>query len=273
MKSDIEKTKTEILTYLPLIQQEYNISAEKINEIIKSIDKRITYGDEGISFHVINGILYLPRIAYSIIDELKKHELYGSTTNTGVKVENYLQTDNTYRDYINHMITDGYNAMDYFMDSLLHETMHMCGGRGGTSLEEGINELKTRQLAQKYNIKIAAVGYNKEVEIAQLLETILGKETMDIIAFLSDEQIKEYLCTHHTDDEIKLYYDVKNTMKKEGAIYQTQTIKTNNPFEKAEGYDSMEYTETKKIISKYIKSRMQFTSNQTLEVSNHSHLR
>ncbi len=252
MNNDIEQIKIELLKYLPLIKQEYNISDEKINDIIQNIDERITYGDKGISFFVRNGVLYLPKIAYGVISELQQNELYGTTKDTGVKVENYLNTDTTYLDYINHMITDGYSAMDYFMDSLLHETMHMCGGRGGTSLEEGIHELKTRQLAQKYNIKIAAVGYNKEVEIAQMLENILGKQTMDIIAFLTDDQIDLYLSAHHTDEEIKLYYDVKNTMKKEGEAYQTQTIKTNNPFEKAAVYDSMEYTETKKNINRYI---------------------
>jgi len=50
--------------------------------------------------------------------------------------------------------------------------------------KEGINELKTRELAQKYNIKIAAYGYSKEVEMAKKMQKIIGKETMDELTFI-----------------------------------------------------------------------------------------
>ena len=253
MNDDIKIIKNQILEFLPLIQKEYNISEEKINDIIKNIDRKIMFDDKGISFHVKHEVLYLPVMAYKMIEEFKKNEQYGTTKNTGVQIQNYLNTDSTYKDYITHMITYGYSVLDYFKDSLLHETLHMCGGGNDSSLEEGINELKTRQLAQKYNIKIAAVGYNQEVEIAQMLESILGKKTMDVIAFIKDKnQIYEYMVKHHTNEEIELYYNVKNTMEEEGKIYQTQTTKTNNPFEKAEVHDKLEYIKTKEIINSYM---------------------
>lgn len=246
-KKIVQKT---ILSYLPLIEYEYSIKKEEIKNIATNIDNIIEYSEDTISFFIRDGVLYLPAV-FPLFEKLKKHKNYNTCKDTGVPSDKYLNTDATYTDYINHVINDGLDVIDYYKESLLHETMHLCGGRGYTPLEEGINELKTRQLAQMYDIKIAAVGYQKEVEIAQELEKILGNYTMNQIAFMNNREINDYLNFYHTEEEINLYNEVRHTMNVEGYEYYTKVSSIENPFEKAKLYDSIEYKKTKAIINNY----------------------
>ena len=152
-----------------------------------------------------NGILLLPKVAYQIFQLLKNYENYGTKLNSHRNIADYLDTNTTYRGYITHLIESGMSVYDYFEESLLHETMHICGSRGGYPLEEGINELKTRELTQKYNIKIAAYGYSKEVEMAKKMQKIIGKETMDELTFISRYERIVFLRDKLGDEVAELY--------------------------------------------------------------------
>lgn len=139
--------------------------------------------EKTISFICHEGKLYLPVRAYRFFDKVRNLKEYNSEPGLRIKEENYLKTKATYKDYIEHVIKGGLTTRDYFLESLLHEAFHLCGSCGGYPLFEGINELKTRELAYKQKIVIAATGYQKEVEIALKLQEIFGKNGMDVIAF------------------------------------------------------------------------------------------
>ncbi len=129
--------------------------------------------------------------------------------------------------------------------------MHICGSQGGTPLEEGINELKTRELAQKNNIKIAAYGYSKEVEIAKRLQQIIGKEVMDELTFVSIPEKKIFLTDKLGDREAELYELISSKMIEKSVSYFDKLSQVNDPFEKAKLYESVDYGEVYQIIDNY----------------------
>jgi len=132
--------------------------------------------------------------------------------------------------------------------------MHLCGSNGGTPLEEGINELKTRELAVKYNIKIVSYGYSKEVEVAKNLQKLIGKEIMDELTFIPKSQRKFFISNKVSTEFAKLYELLSSKMIEKLAKYYRSLTKINNPFEKAKLYESIDYTELYEIIDNYKKN-------------------
>lgn len=202
-----------------------------------------------------NGILLLPKVAYQIFQLLKNYENYGTKLNSHRNIADYLDTNTTYRGYITHLIESGMSVYDYFEESLLHETMHICGSRGGYPLEEGINELKTRELTQKYNIKIAAYGYSKEVEMAKKMQKIIGKETMDKLTFISRYERIVFLRDKLGDEVAELYLQISDEMTKKSEDYYKKISQVSDPFEKAELYDNIDYTELYQIVDDYMDNK------------------
>ena len=202
-----------------------------------------------------NGILLLPKVAYQIFQLLKNYENYGTKLNSHRNIADYLDTNTTYRGYITHLIESGMSVYDYFEESLLHETMHICGSRGGYPLEEGINELKTRELTQKYNIKIAAYGYSKEVEMAKKMQKIIGKETMDELTFIPRYERKDFLRDKLGDEVAELYSQIYVEMMKKSEDYYKKISQVSDPFEKAELYDNIDYTELYQIVDDYMDNK------------------
>ena len=247
----VEEIRKKILCYTTLIEDEYPVSKSRIEEIRNDLNSKIHFEHGTITFFVRDGELYLPEDAFAVIDELKELKEYGTTSNTGVSVEHYLDTKTTYMDYIKHVICDGLDVLSFYEESLLHEVMHMCGGSGGSLLDEGFNELKTRELAQKYSIKIAAVGYQKEVEIAKKFEQILGTDVCDKLTFLPLEERNDYLYSVGGSELVGFYNQVRNTMDKEGAEYRKNLDTVRNPFVKAKLYDKVNYKNSWDVIERY----------------------
>lgn len=236
-EKDLIKVKKMILELLQLIKKEYKVSEDLINDIIDNIDNKVYFQNSSISFFVSNGKLYLPELAYSL---LKSN---GNKTNLyGVNIDDYLNTQNTYYDYINHVINDNLTPFDYFSESLLHEVMHLCGGKGGNPLQEGINELKTRELAKKYRLCIAATGYQKEVEVALKLQKIIGKSIMDVIAFKSVDRAFEYIKENDSIEHAELFLKTYSEMIKVNDYYQIQIESITNPYDKARLYETIDYS-------------------------------
>lgn len=251
MNQDLIEIKKDILNYIPIIYKEYGVDSRLIKDIVNHIDDRVRFSNQTISFFVRDGVLHLPELSYNMLNELKQHPRYNTTINTGVKCDNYLDTKTSYTDYINHIINDGLEPIDYFKESLLHEVMHMCGGGGGNPLQEGINELKTRELAKKHNLKIAAVGYQKEVEIVKELQSIVGKEVMDNIEFMNPMYSALYIEEHVGKEEADLYNAIYKEMKIIGKEYNTANRMVKNPYDKAAIYDKVDYSNVNKIINTY----------------------
>lgn len=131
----------------------------------------------------------------------KDHRPYNSET--------MVINNNTFLKYMVHVFISGTNAEGYYEDLLLHEVMHFCGSGGGSVLDEGINELLTRMLAQKHNLRTNSCGYPKEVNLAYELMKCFGQETIIRLAFMSslDEKI-EYLKNTFGVDAANMYLQV-----------------------------------------------------------------
>lgn len=254
MEQDFLKIKELLFEYIKLILNSYtNCNREQILNALNNNSEIVRFNTSNtITFIVQDGVLLLPKAAYQIFPLLKQYDNYGTKPNRGRNIEEYLDTNTTYMEYINHLIESGLSVYDYFEESLLHEAMHICGSCGSTPLEEGINELKTRELAQKNKIKIAAYGYSKEVEIAKKLQQIIGKEIMDELTFVKRHKRKEFLSTKLGEDVAELYGMLSSKMIEESKIYYDKLVHVNDPFEKAKLYESVDYTETHHIIDNYL---------------------
>lgn len=257
MNEDLIKIKKQLLDYINLILKEYpNCNRKEIADIINNDKEIVKFNSSNtITFVAKNGVLLLPKVAYQIFPLLKNCENYGTKLNSHRNIADYLDTNTTYRGYITHLIESGMSVYDYFEESLLHETMHICGSRGGTPLEEGINELKTRELAQKYNIKIAAYGYSKEVEMAKKMQKIIGKETMDELTFIPRYERKDFLRDKLGEKVAELYSQISVEMMKKSEDYYKKVFQVSDLYEKAELYDNIDYTDLYQIVDNYIDNK------------------
>lgn len=171
-----ERLASKIEEYVKIIISEYKdyIPKEQYDFLININNFRdfVHIEDIGtISLFVKNNHFYFPTSAYKIIDVLTKIPGYGSNKkHTPYTKDKLIDNDNTFLDYIKHIFLSGASVEQYYLELLLHETMHFCGSNGGSALMKGINELKTRELALKYNLLANGCGYPKEVKIALQLE-------------------------------------------------------------------------------------------------------
>lgn len=178
--------------------------------------------------------------------------------------DNMIINDNTYLTYIKHVFLKGLNPEEYFKEILLHETLHFCGSGGGNAIREGINELKTRQLAKKYSLLTSSCGYPKETKIAHELENIFGKDIINKISFAkSDLEIKNILDLI-SPVATSFYFELDAIMEKE---FYHKYMKYKfygflGPFKKAKKYNSIDYTEAYALIDKY-KKNLQISIKQS----------
>ena len=252
MIEDKNKIVKLLLTQLKIIISEFdNIKPELINYLLTS--NIVEFSDNNtISFFVKDGVLYLPKEIYSVLPKLKDHELYGVSPHDCRRIDEYLDTDTTYYDYIEHVIKAGLTPYQFFEESLLHEAMHLCGSGGGNPLDEGINELKTREIAQKHKIRIAAYGYPKEVEIAKELQEILGKNIMDQLAFMKPFDRYDFLIQNVGIEKANLYKKIFKDMVILSNNYYNKMKTISDPYEKAAEYKKINYTTIFDYIDDYV---------------------
>ena len=252
MKDDLDNIGKLLLRYIKTIINEYGvyIDSDIINHVLNN--KIVTFSNsDTISFIVKKGVLYLPKHIYSLIPEFQKNIGYGVLPNDGRRIEDYMDTSTTYYDYINHFIRGGLSAYNYFEESLLHEAFHLCGCSGNHPLEEGITELKTRELAQKYSIKIAGYAYPKEVEVAKKVQDIMGKDIIDELAFVLDNKY-DFLIGKVGIEKADLYLKVVKDMTDLSKGYYSKFEKISKPSDKAELYSQLDYSSVLKYLDEYI---------------------
>ena len=247
--SDAQKIRTILLNYIRIINNEYN------NSIIRNENEDLVVLNRAdtISFHVIKDQLYLPLKAYEMFPKLHRFSDFGTNKDDKREVFEYLDTNTTYADYIRHVIVAGLSEFDYFEESLLHEAMHLCGSGGGTALEEGINELKTRELAIKYNLKTSGYGYPKETEIAKRMQDVLGKELMDKLTFIGVNDRYAYLSKAVSVEIAEFYRIISLTMANISFDYSHNLSHISDPYEKAKLYDSLDYSEVFDMVDRFKK--------------------
>jgi len=207
-----------------------------------------------ISLFIRNGHFYFPLDAFIVLEELKKDSNFGSIPNHQTHNENnIILNDNTFETFIDHIILAGLTPQKYYEEILLHETMHFCGSGGRTAIREGINELKTRELAQKYGLLTSACGYPKETKIAYELQLQFGQDIINKIAFSkSNLEIKRIL-DELSEESTNFYFLLEQTMEEE-FYYKYMRHKfpgITGPIKKMKMYETLDYRESYKLIKKY----------------------
>ena len=244
------------------------IEIEKLVEIIKKeypnlvdipIDydlKKIVHIEETgtISLFVRNKNFYFPLDAFKVLEALKNIPGFGIMKNHKTFTEdNMIINDNTYITYIKHVFLKGLTPEEYFKEILLHETLHFCGSGGGTAIREGINELKTRQLAKKYGLLTSFCGYPKEIKIAYELEKIFGENIINKISFSKNNwEIKEILDSVSLEAS-SFFFSLEVIMENE---FHNKYMKYNfpgltGPLKKTQKYNSIDYTKAWELIDEY----------------------
>ena len=243
---------SEIEKLIKIIREEYPNLVDTTNY---DLEKMVHIEETGtISLFVRNRNFYFPLEAFKILDALKKIPGFGTVKNHKTyNQDNMIINDNTYLTYMKHVFLKGLTTEEYFKEILLHETFHFCGSGGGTAIREGINELKTRQLARKYDLLTSSCGYPKETKIAYELEKIFGEDIVNKIAFSkNDQQIIEILDSI-SPDATAFYYSLEMTMEKE---FYNKYMKYNfpgltGPLKKTQKYNSIDYTQAYELLDEY----------------------
>lgn len=248
-KKEIEKL---LLEYLKIIISEYgnHIDGDIVHYLLTNNVVEFSENNT-VSFLVYKNVLYLPKQVYAIMPSIESNIGYGSNRGHRRQPEEYLDTNTTYYDYINHFILAGLTPLEYFKESLLHEAMHLCGCRGGNPLEEGITELKTRELAQKYGIVISGYGYPKEVEVAKRVQSIIGKDVIEELMFLPYDRKRSFLIEKVGIEKADLYFTVSKDMQRLSASYFEQVKSASDPYQKAELYSNINYSTILAYLDEY----------------------
>lgn len=268
-KHNIDNTKfilaEDMKKYVKIILDEFgDVIPEEKQLFLRKIDdynERILLSDYGtISMFANNENIFMPIGAYKIFRFMKLMPGYGINKNHQMYKEGQIINTNTYYDYIKHVLISGMSVEEFFRDSLLHETMHFCGSGGSNALLEGFTELKTREIAQKYNLKASRCGYPKEVDIANRFQQIVGVDVANQIIFAqNDREIDNILREICGEDIAKLFSEISSLMNKElnskynhskfGGIF--------GPVKKAKAYSQINYSDIYQILSDYEKENKQ----------------
>jgi hypothetical protein len=99
----------------------------------------------------------------------------------------FIDNEKDYIDYLNYFILKGLKEIDYYMDVLPHETMHLIGIGGGV-IGEGIAERRTRQICKKYNLQCAPILHTKEAKLVGLMERLAGDPVITRAGFASGKE-------------------------------------------------------------------------------------
>lgn len=209
-----------------------------------------------VSLFVNKKNFYFPLDAFTVLETFKKIPGFGMIKNhkTCTK-DNMILNNNSYITYIKHVFLKGITPKEYFKENLLHETLHFCGSGGGNAVREGINELKTRQLAKKYGLLTSSCGYLKKTKIAYELEKIFGENIINKISFTKNhEEIKEILDSV-SPEATSFFFNLEEIMEKE---FYHKYMKypfpgVMGPFKKTQKYNSIDYTKAYKLINEYKK--------------------
>ncbi|MFA5603260.1 MAG: hypothetical protein WDA12_00170 [Bacilli bacterium] len=270
-KLNINKIKNnlaiDLQLYIEIIKDEYKdfISKERLDFLnsINDFKNIIIIKNTGtISMFVRDNNIYFPTSAYKIINKMKFIPGFGINKNhKSFHKSNLIVNDNTFTDYIKHIFLAGVSVEQFYLETLLHETMHFCGVGGIGALREGITELKTRELAHKYNLTTSGCGYPKEIKIAIELQNTFGQIIMNKIAFAkNDYEIVTILRDNFSFNEVNLYIEVSNLMEKEfqDKYYKHKFPGITGPLKKIQKYNQLDYSEVFNVLDNYKQNKLEF---------------
>ena len=149
-----------------------------------NIEKIIQFSDNRTgAWCVDNRHIYFGSNTSHFIEQLRQNPLYGTQPeHLLVTKERFVDNSLDYWDYVNHFILIGGNELDFYLDLLPHEAMHLIGITGGV-IGEGVAEKRMRELTTKYNIRSAPICHTKEVKLVSLMEKLVDKDILTKTGF------------------------------------------------------------------------------------------
>lgn len=265
---EIEEIKNNLI---PIINRLIGIIKEEYPELVnipKELDLTECIHIEAtgtISLFVMNKNFYFPIDAFKVLNALRKIPGFGCLPNHKLYTDDsIIINNNTYITYLEHVFLAGLSPQRYFEEILLHETMHFCGSGGGTAIREGINELKTRQIAKKHNLLTSACGYPKETKIALILEEIFGEKILNQIAFSHSQQGIKHILDKVSLNAAEFYFKLEQVMEEE---FYHKYMKYNfpgltGPIKKTKKYGEINYIKAYNLIETYKESQNKVDENE-----------
>lgn len=221
------------------------MSQEKLTYLSnpENIDKIIIFSDEKTgAWCKDNNILFGNNTNDLIQRLLMSNENYGTNLKFLLVDDfNFVENEKDYLDYVEYFILTGKNELDYYLDVLPHEVMHLIG-IGGGALAEGVTERRTRQICKKHNIQCAPILHCKETKLIRLMDELVGEDVLTRMGFN---------CTESKYDELESKIDEicgNGTFK---GIYNYITLlykniyiekKYDNPIDRFKAYRNMDFS-------------------------------
>lgn len=202
----LENLKKQADLYLEIIKKEFNINKNLKNLEIKIEDNKSLFPTS------MDNTIILPKSYKALIKELKKLPKFGYNKNHSYFKKDELKNNKKYVDFLKHIYIAGLSEEEYYEEVLLHEVLNLCSKNENTPLKKGLIELKTRELAQKYNLKTNWCLNSKELEIALKMQELLGQELINKIIFAKS---KRDLYVNVGSELYGVYNSIEELMKKE----------------------------------------------------------
>lgn len=263
LDENIESTRRvlaeDIKKYVEIILKEYGESIPKSKrkflEKIRDYYSIIIVEDNGtISMFATSTNIIMPLVAYDVFEMLRARPEYGSDKTHRCYTDGEILNQTDYFGYIKHAILVGMSVEEFFRDTALHETMHFCGAGGANALKEGFTELKTRELAQKHNLKASRCGYFKEVEIAMRFQNLIGNDVANRITFAIDDwEIYSILEKRCGEKIANLYFDISHLMDEEHnqKYNHSEFGGLDGPMKKAQAYARIDYSKVYELLKMF----------------------
>jgi len=159
-----------------------------------------------------------------------------------VEPKDFIDNNKDYLDYMQYIIDNGLKEIDYCLDVLPHEIMHLIGSGGGV-IGEGFTELRTRQICKKYGIRCAPIMHAKETKFIRMLERFVGIELLELTAFTKDNTLLFEKCDELFGEE---FFEIYKDM--ESQYYKYILDYASDPIEHYKKYREIDFTRMYKFL-------------------------
>ena len=132
--------------------------------------------------------------------------------------DKYVDSQRDQLDYFAELLEKKKIDIDWILDVLPHESMHIFIDGSGT-LVEGTTERLTRECADKYGLRLTPTSHQRETEIMAKVEKIIGRENLAEAMCLTNEEKRER-------KENKAAVDIKRLERMEELIDEKMGIGT-----------------------------------------------
>lgn len=231
------------------------ISEERLNFLSNetNLEKVISFSDKRIGAWCTadRQICFGSNTSY-FIEQFQKNPSYGTQPNHILaEEENFVDNSLDYWDYLNHFIWVGGNELDFCLDFLPHEAMHLIGISGGV-IGEGVTEKRTREICLKHNIRCAPISHSKETKLVSLMEQIVGRDILTKTGF--ENNMFQYWDIEHAIDRkcgsgtFEKVYSTTQIPYRE--LYSKNNYTT--PFEKFNAYRELNFEPAYSLLKQHI---------------------